>query len=230
MTGEHMDVLRKTSLFHGIPPDELAGMLDCLSPMVESYEKNEFIAMEGDRISAIYILLSGGVTLLKETVKGSSLIITKLEEGDMFGETSAFSRERLWAATVMANERCYVMRISPGNITGVCGHGCRSHRSLIQNMVGILAEKALLLNKRLQYLSMLGLRARICSFLYDIYNREKSATFRLGYNREELAQYLGTARPSLSRELGNMKNEGIIDYYKSSVKIKDLNKIIDGIT
>ena len=45
-------------------------------------------------------------------------------------------------------------------------------------------------------------------------------------DRNELAQTLGTQRPSLSRELSKMKNDGIIDFNKNIIDIKDLNRII----
>ena len=37
--------------------------------------------------------------------------------------------------------------------------------------------------------------------------------------REELADYLGTTRPSLSRELMNMQDEGLIEIDRSKIKI-----------
>ena len=40
-------------------------------------------------------------------------------------------------------------------------------------------------------------------------------------NREELSDYLGTTRPSLSRELMAMQDEGLIEVERSSFKIKD---------
>ena len=43
----------------------------------------------------------------------------------------------------------------------------------------------------------------------------------LNTTREELADYLGTARPSLSRELGRMQDDGIIRLDGREVHILD---------
>jgi DNA-binding transcriptional regulator LsrR (DeoR family) len=40
--------------------------------------------------------------------------------------------------------------------------------------------------------------------------------------RHELADYLSIPRPSLSRELGLMRDDGIIEFDGSSVKIKNI--------
>lgn len=44
-------------------------------------------------------------------------------------------------------------------------------------------------------------------------------------NRQELAEFLNVKRPSLSRELSNMQRDGIIDVYRSSVKILDMERL-----
>jgi CRP-like cAMP-binding protein len=40
--------------------------------------------------------------------------------------------------------------------------------------------------------------------------------------RHELADYLNMPRPSLSREMGLMRKEGIIEFDGSSIKIKNI--------
>jgi CRP-like cAMP-binding protein len=47
----------------------------------------------------------------------------------------------------------------------------------------------------------------------------------LNMNREELADYLGTTRPSLSRELMNMQEDGLIDVSRSRILINDREEL-----
>ena len=46
-------------------------------------------------------------------------------------------------------------------------------------------------------------------------------SIKLAMNREELADYLGTTRPSLSRELMKMQQEQLIETDKNMIKIVD---------
>ena len=48
---------------------------------------------------------------------------------------------------------------------------------------------------------------------------------KLTMNREELADYLGTTRPSLSRELMKMQQEHLIETGKNVIKIVDRNAL-----
>ena len=43
--------------------------------------------------------------------------------------------------------------------------------------------------------------------------------------KEKLAESLGITRPSLSRELINMKHLGLIDYSRNHIKILNLEEI-----
>ena len=45
------------------------------------------------------------------------------------------------------------------------------------------------------------------------------------FNRESMADYLNVSRPSMSRELGRMRDEGIIDFYRQAFTIKNLQAL-----
>ncbi len=47
--------------------------------------------------------------------------------------------------------------------------------------------------------------------------------------RHELADYLNIPRPSLSREMGLMRDEGIIDFEGTEITIKDTRSLEEGI-
>jgi CRP-like cAMP-binding protein len=53
-------------------------------------------------------------------------------------------------------------------------------------------------------------------------SRTGETLFMLPLKRNELADFLGVSRPAVSRELGRMRDEGLIEFYKSSVRILGL--------
>ena len=52
-----------------------------------------------------------------------------------------------------------------------------------------------------------------------------AATFSLGLSRENMADYLCVNRSALSRELGRMKQEGLLDYYRDTFRILDAEQL-----
>ncbi|CQR73414.1 helix-turn-helix domain-containing protein [Sporomusa ovata] len=56
-------------------------------------------------------------------------------------------------------------------------------------------------------------------YLLEQYEDRGEKTFTLPLNRNELADFLYVSRPALSREIGRMRDEEIIDFYRTSIKL-----------
>lgn len=220
-----LNVLEKCPLFHGVEQKDLNNMLMCIKPKVESFKKNEFIKIAGDEYEGLGIILSGSAAITKENSVGDRVILTIVEPGDMFGEMAAFSGQKQWPATVIAQESGCAMYLPSGKILGECEKLCNSHRLLIMNMLKVVSNKALLLSKKLDYLSIKSIRGRISSLLLDYYKKIGTTSFMMSFNRNEMADYLNVSRPALSRELCKLRDEGVLDFYKSSVVIKDIEAL-----
>lgn len=222
MYREWIDVLQKAPLFKGIGQEELNTMLGCLRPRIKRYKYREIVALYGTPLSGIGIVASGKVALTRETYSGNRIMLGILGSGSIFGETAAFSDDRTWPVTVIANEDCQMLFLPPDKIRGNCSNICPAHSILILNMLNILSNKALMLNKKIEHLSAKSVRGKISSYLLEENRQTSKTAFMIQMKRHELADYLGIPRPSLSREMAVMKKEGIIDYDGSWVQINNI--------
>lgn len=219
-----LNQLKDIELFTGIGIDELDKILHCLQPSIKKYYKNDIIVIEKEEMVGLGIILEGEVEVSKDTLSGDRVIMSRLGKGDIFGEVSAFSTLR-WVATVTAYSNCTILFLPSKKIIGICSKVCEGHRRLIQNMLQIVAKKALVLNNKVNILSLKSIRKKICSYLLQQYKINNTLIFNIPLKRQELAEYILVTRPSLSRELINMKDEKIIDYHKNTFKILDLEKL-----
>jgi len=226
---EWIDTLKSSLLFHGIGGESLNIMLGCLKPKIRRCKDREIIVAYGQPFQGVGIIASGKVALTKETYSGNRIIMGILEAGDIFGETVAFSDHRIWPATVIAHEDCVLLFLPPDKITGTCSNICASHSTLIMNMLQILSNKASMLEKKIEYISAKNIRGKISSYLLDIYRQADNKTFTLPMKRHELADYLNIPRPSLSREMGLMRDAGIIEFEGSHIAINDMLKLEESI-
>lgn len=230
MKKSYMDALEKCLLFRDIPSEQLYMMLECIKPKIESYKRNEYITLMEDDFTGVGIVLEGEVLLAKENAAGNRVIIDVVEPGEIFGEMIAFAQKKVWPVTAIAQSPCTVMFMPPDKILGECPKMCVSHRQLIMNMLSVVSEKAINLNRKVEYLAMKSLRAKLSRFLLEQYKKAGKTMFVMPLNRSELSDFLNVSRPSLSREMCRMRDEGIIDFYRSSVQILDeeaLKKALD---
>jgi len=226
---EWIDTLKLTLLFRGIDSKSLNIMLDCLKPTVRRCKQREIIVAYGQPFQSIGIIASGKVALAKETYSGNRIIMGILEASDIFGGMVAFSGHRIWPMTVIAQEDCVLFFLSPDKITGICSNICASHTALIMNMLQILSNRASMLDKKIEHISAKNIRGRISSYFLDTYLQLSNKEFTLTMKRHELANYLNIPRPSLSREMGLMRDDGIIDFEGGHITIKDILKLEESI-
>jgi len=225
MLRKYFDSFLACPLFAGTDPQDLTVMLQCFNPVPRLYKKNEVLTREGERLRGIGVILAGEAVVSKENAAGKRIIMELINPGSIFGEMAAFTENARWPATVVAQEACTAVFLPPDKITGNCEKQCFSHRLLITNMLKIVSGKALMLNKKVEYLAMKSLRARISAFILEEHKRTGKSMFMMPMNRNEIADFLSVTRPSLSREMCRMRDEGIIDFHLSSVRILDMEKL-----
>ncbi|AWZ48981.1 transcriptional regulator [Clostridiaceae bacterium 14S0207] len=225
MIESYIKIIKNSPLFHGIKEEEIIYMLKCLTPKIHSFSKNECIVNSGEEINKFGIVLEGEVTILKENSEGNRVIISVIKKGDLFGEMLVFSSRKIWPVTVMVQNSCKVLFLTNSDLIARCGKMCPWHNALLQNFIKIISDKALILNKKVDYLSIKSIRGKIATYLLEQYENNPSNNIILPLNRNELADFLNVSRPSMSREMSGMRDEGIIDFYLSTFRIKDMEAL-----
>jgi CRP-like cAMP-binding protein len=153
--------------------------------------------------------------------------MTQQKKGGMFGEMVAFSSMKVWPATVVAETNCTILSLKPEIIINHCQKMCVGHKQLMLNMLELVSNKALGLNRKVNYLSIKSMRGKLSKFLMEEYSKTSKTMFEIEFNRNELSEFLHVSRPSMSRELSRMKEEGIIDYYQATFKLLNIEALSD---
>jgi len=221
----YVNVLLKCVLFQGIKADEIAQMLGCISPRSVEYAKGELIAQAGAPLREIGVVFAGAVAVTKETALGERIVLNKIQAGGIFGEVAALADSQRAPATIFSLEKSAVLYFLPEKILSSCQKVCPWHRQLTMNLVHLVADKALYLNRKIDYLVIKSMRGKLSTFLYEQYSKMENLNVTLPFNRNELADFLNVSRPSMSRELGRMRDEGILSFSGSSFRILNLEKL-----
>jgi CRP-like cAMP-binding protein len=225
MTENYLTALQKCKLFNNIETSELKGLLSCLKPVLKCYSKNSIVVHNGDNLDSLGIILEGEASVFKESISGNSLLMKNISEGEVFGEVAAFAGKKEWPALVQAITPLTACFIPKDRLTAQCANACIWHNLLINNMLELVSQRALMLSKKLEYISIKTMRSKLCTYIYEQLRKSKTLTVILPLNRLQLADFLNVSRPSMSRELARMRDEGIIDYHLSTVKILDIERL-----
>lgn len=220
-----ISILKNCILFKDFKEEEIKHTLNNINYKISSYEKQETIALESDKCNSIGILLDGTVEIQKLFSSGKTVTIDILLSGDIFGEVIVFSSTNTYPSSIIASKNTTVLFITKEYILKLCS----LNSILLSNLMSLLSNKILMLNKKVKYLSYNTLRQKIASFLLEQYGIQQNSTIKLNLSREALSELLAIPRPSLSRELVNMKKDGLIEFNKNIIilnSIEDLEKIL----
>lgn len=221
-----IDIIYNNSLlFNNMSKDEISGVLSCSSAIIKKYQKGEIIFAQGDETKFITVLLNGSVVIVNDTLDGNRRIINMFNKaGDIFGEVFLFCGDRVYENSAYTQADSEVLCMPKQFLYSACGKSCVHHNQITANMLSILANKAYFLNQRIQILSCTSLRQKLVKIIFK-YN--KNGVSKIPFGREQLAEFLGSTRPSVSRELMNMQNDGLIKVDKKQIRILDFQKLND---
>lgn len=214
-----MDLLVQEPLFEGIQALDLQVMLNCIGYYVKKYNKNETIALEEEHISYVGIVLKGAVDMIKEDLWGNKTLIARMHEKELFGETFACGEDTLSVVTFAVPKETTILFLPFDKVMHTCSRTCKFHQQLIENMVRLIANKSRDLMRKVEVISKKSLREKIMTYLSIQAQANGTKYFELPLGRIELADYLCADRSALTRELANMKAEGLIDYDKNMFRI-----------
>ncbi len=212
-------------LFKEVAYEELNDLLNCLCATFKTLKEGEYAFHLGDDISYIYIVLEGSIEIAKENINGARNIVALLGESQLFGEGVVCTTKRLAPVSAKAITKTSLLLIPYEKILKTCGHSCHFHHQLIHNMMLLLGEKNYMLNHKIDLLMLKGMREKLATYLLTEAKNQRNLSFNIPLSRNELADYLNVSRPSMSRELGRMRDEGLIDYYKNTFKILKLEAL-----
>jgi CRP-like cAMP-binding protein len=216
---QYFKVLKDCALFRRIGENEFGHLMECLGAQIRSYGTGEYIFLSGDEVNNIGIVLEGVVEIMKENLAGNKHILAFLGPADMFAEGIVCTVNRISPVTVQVKEAAKILFIPYERVIKSCGNSCIFHINLIQNMMVVLGEKNVSLNRKLELLTLKGMREKLASYLLNESLERGSSMFQIRLNRTELADYLNVSRTSMCRELTRMKEEDLIDFYGSSFKL-----------
>ncbi len=213
----YKDDLSKTILFRGMTADEIHNCLAALNSHKKNYQKGTVIMHAGSLTDRMGLVLSGSVTVESNDVWGNRTILSHIGTGQFFAETYALLPHEVMLVDVVANEDCSILFVTVGGL--LSGPASSWREKMIKNLLMISSQKNLTLSGRSFHTSPKSARGRILSYLYSVSLQKHSSEFDIPFNRQQLADYLNLERTNMSKELGRMQREGIIECRKNHFKL-----------
>ncbi len=215
-----MGTLQKARIFRGLTAEELSSALLALRGEEKRYRKGQVLLHAGDLTEKMGLVLEGSVTIESNDAWGNRSILSHVGPMQLFAETYALLAGEPLLVDAAANEDCRVLFLRADGILQLTEQAAPWARKLADNLLCITAAKNLHLAGRSFHTAPKTIRGRVMAYLNTVSLQKQSKDFDIPFDRQQLADYLNLERSALSKELGRMQREGLIETRKSHFRIR----------
>ena len=203
--------LETSPLFRNITYEEYRRMLTCFQAAQRSYVPEEQVYdFTSSRTDAVGIVERGQVSLIRIDEVGVATVLEDMGPGGVFGRHLAFAGFAADSLEVVARSACDILFIDYPHLLRRCQNACTYHSVLVQNMLGLLSDKAQALSERVDVLSRRSIREKLLCYFRQQAGKSGGDAFTLPFSFSVLADYIATDRSAMMRELRHLKEEGLV--------------------
>ncbi len=209
------EILMKSDLFSGLTIKELDALIDYSSCEVMTYSKHTLVVQETDRCEKMSFILEGSMSIQQIQSSGESLTLKILEKGESFGQALLFLESSIYKYSFLTLSETVLLHIPMDQVKRML----KDNFTFNLNYIIFLSNRLEYVRNKIFILSQKDVRSRLLIYLKAQSRRQNSLSFKLENTRTEIAELIGIARPSVSRELTKMEVDGLIKLNKREITI-----------
>ena len=198
---------RAFPIFRDISGASIQRMLDCFHVRQAEYAPGSVVREYGGGRRDVGIVTEGTADLVRIDYGGTRTILEHLEAGGIFGEVLAFTAQTGDSVSVVTETGCRVMYMDYAHIMKRCENACLHHSQLVQNLFALVTDQMQQMGRRVEVLSRRSIREKLlCYFSIQAVDGRLTLPFTFS----ALADYIGSDRSAMMRELKKLREEGLV--------------------
>lgn len=193
------------------------------SRVIKKIRKKDTIFMEGDSPLYLYFIVSGKVKLFKTNELGKEYITEIFKEGDFFGHTALLD-ESIHKESASAIDDIEIALIPKEDFYQLLHSNSEISIRFIKYISNNLAKS----EEKLIKMAYDSARKRVSEallFIYNKYQNNENTESSFPAFRENISAIAGISPESVSRNLTDFKEEGLIETCNGIIKIVDIKKL-----
>lgn len=219
LQAENREILRNHLFFSGLSDEEIAAFITYAAPEVLELAPGQTVSIQHGNKRTLGIVLSGDVKVHTIDYDGNKTIINALHGHGSVGTMQFMMEYYNMLFEIIADSPARLVLLAPDTLLIAEESIALIQHKILVNVMASQRQLFINISEHLVCLSQKNIRDKIMRFLRNCSEAARSYEFDIQFSREEFAAYLAVDRASLSRSLGDLKREGIIDYHKNHFKI-----------
>lgn len=204
-------------LFKGIHPSKHGFLLKMLEAYSLHFGVNELVSSKIKMNNYIAIVKTGCFHIIKTDSNGNRSLVEIIDEGNVFGTNISNLINSDY--NVIAKENSIVIFIDTSYIYSNANVNSTIFSQFLINLLEITQKKLILNNERIDILTNKTIRNKLLAYFKYSYMDTNARIVYIPSSFTALADYLAIDRCAMSRELKNLKDEGLIEIKNKKIKL-----------
>jgi CRP-like cAMP-binding protein len=213
-------LLDQCPVFRGVPEHDSKKLLNEIHFQVKSYTKGDVVAIAGEPVTNLLIILSGSVKGEMIDYSGKTIKIEDIEAPRPLATAFLFGQENRFPVTVTANSNVKILAIPVVEFLILL----QRNTQILRNYLNSISSRSQFLSQKLHFLNFKTIREKVAHFLLQQAG-EKLHSFEVKATQQQLSEMFGVTRPSLARVLSEMQREKLFIIRKKTVTILNRGKL-----
>ena len=209
-----IEIIKTIPLFSQLQPEEINPLMADNQLYMKNYSKGATVYNQKDTCKTLDIVLSGTFVAYSLSENGSAMTMFEFSKDRMLGANLLFGDNHTYPLTIYCMADAQLLHITREAISSFL----HDYNFAIQ-FIGMLSHYSQKLNQRITIVAQNTLRKNLLEYFKQQSILQGSNTIVLPISKKQLADYLGVQRPSLFRELKNLKDEGFIDVSNRTIRL-----------
>lgn len=191
----------------------------------EPLAAGEYLFRKGEPIDALYAVTSGTMKVIQTSGTDREQVLGFRFPGELLGEEAIFPKE--YSLDAVAVDEASVCRI-PIDELEACAD---TIPSIQRDLINLISRQCYLMHQQMAaYVARNSAEERLSAFLVNLAERNSGHSgsgtqIRLAMSRDDVANFLGLRRETLSRTLTKLQNMGVIQVNGKVVEILNVAEL-----
>ena len=213
--------LNKSTIFNGLNEEEIKALLSQTSYYTKSFKSEEFIAFRGDKVEAYMLVLEGELVSEMQKVNGKVVKIETLLPYADIAPAFIFGIDNTFPIDLYATKNSKLLYIPKNDLINIL----QKNKIILNNILNSFSNRTQFLSKKL-WLSNKTIEEKLATYILD--NLDKNSLWHVKKSITDLANIFGVSRPSLSRVITGLVEEGTLERVSnSSFKLLDKEALLN---
>lgn len=211
-------------LFNRLTSEKISNLLKEIKYNRRKYGKGEIVAYRGEECSRLIIILSGSITGEMQEPNGRVIKIDEVKAVSPLAPAFLFGKNNLFPIDVVPNEEIETIEFSKSEVLKMF----HNYPEFLENYLNSVCNKTHFLTQKVWFnFSNKTIKQKTASYILSL-SKENNQIIKFDKTLQEIAEFFGVERPSLSRVFSEFVSDGFIEKIDNkTLKISNRDELLN---